>query len=83
MKAYLFILILSFLSFHLFQSLLLAPRLTLPDTTDQLLIIFRYVSLNLIISILPNHPFEQVTNVDFEVVRMLMTPIDESWNELR
>lgn len=82
-KTYLFILILSFLSFHLFQSLLLTPRLTFPDTTNQLLIILRYVPLNLVVTVLSDHSFEQVSDIDFEVVRVLVTPVDKSGDELR
>lgn len=82
-KTYLFILILSFLSFHLFQSLLLTPRLTFPDTTNQLLIILRYVPLNLIVTVLSDHSFEQVSDIDFEMVRVLVTPVDKSGDEMR
>ena len=63
--------------------LLLTPHLPLADVRDQLLVLLRHVLVNLVDTELPDETFEDVSDLDLEVVRVLVRPVDEGGDESR
>lgn len=70
---------------HLGRSglLLLEAVLAFPDAADELLVVFGDVALDRVVAVLADHAFEQVADLDLEVVRVLVRPVDERGNESR
>lgn len=70
---------------HLGRSrlLLLEAVLAFPDAADELLVVFGDVPLDRVVAVLADHAFEQVADLDLEVVRVLVRPVDERGDEGR
>lgn len=62
--------------------LFLASHLPLADVLYELLVVVGNPPLNLVDAKLANETLEDVTNLDFEMVRVLVGPVDQRGNEL-
>lgn len=57
--------------------------MTLADVAHELLVVLGHVALDLAVAVLADHALEEVADLDLEVVRVLVRPVDERRHELR
>lgn len=57
--------------------------LPLANAAHELLVVLGHVPLDRIVAVLADHALEQVSNLDLEVVRVLVRPVHERRNERR